>query len=131
MGVFDYLTCQHPLPDGFDPDGIKDTDARWLDRYILREDGSLIHEPTGEAVAFHGALEFYASNSCASSPEGYATEDDLPPWSASYVALYDHGKLLRLEGRKQMDDASRWMPKAKLYALWNEKRLAAGEKALS
>lgn len=47
MGMFDYVRCKYPLPVPevqerlFQP---KDTDAQWMDRYEIREDGSLWHE---------------------------------------------------------------------------------------
>lgn len=48
MGMFDYLTCKHPLPDGFDPSRIdwqtKDTDDQYLSRYTITEDGKLVSD---------------------------------------------------------------------------------------
>ena len=113
MGMFDYLRCEYPLPDGFDAAKIwfqtKDTDAQYLDEYEIRDDGSLWHaepssEPkTYERVEFHGALNFYTSNICGSGPHGVMTDDDRPPWVADYTALYDHGRLLKIEGAYSLD----------------------------
>lgn len=47
MGMFDNITCKHPLPVAganamtFQT---KDTPAQWLDHYEIREDGTLWHE---------------------------------------------------------------------------------------
>lgn len=47
MGMFDYLRCEYPLPvDGANAleYRTKDTPAQYLDRYEIREDGTLWHE---------------------------------------------------------------------------------------
>lgn len=50
MGMFDYVKCACPLPDGEDGEAIgfqfqtKDTEAQFLDRYEIRADGTLWHE---------------------------------------------------------------------------------------
>lgn len=48
MGVFDYLRCQHPLPDGFDPSKVewqtKDTDDQYLSLYTITADGRLVSD---------------------------------------------------------------------------------------
>lgn len=102
MGMFDYLTIEHPLPDGFDPTGIefqtKDTDEQQLARYVLRADGTLWSAESGEAEEIHGSMYFYASNHAGSFAGLQCTRDDLPPWRAEYVALFDRGKLLKIEG---------------------------------
>jgi hypothetical protein len=47
MGMFDYLTCKSPLPlpeyqeSAFQT---KDTPAQYLDKYEIREDGTLWHQ---------------------------------------------------------------------------------------
>jgi hypothetical protein len=43
MGVFDYLRCLYPLPEGAPTDGYqtKDTPAQYLDQYEIRADGTL------------------------------------------------------------------------------------------
>lgn len=104
MGLFDDLTVECALPDGVDPSGLsfqtKDTADQYLTRYILREDGSLLNTETGEVEEHHGALHFYTSNWCGSFMNLYMTTDDCEPWTADYTALYDHGKLLKIEGGK-------------------------------
>jgi hypothetical protein len=134
MGLFDYVTCEYDLPDGFDATGVqfqtKDTDAQYMETYRIDGNGRLWHQavryedrsdptaekgspasvlgcqtpvPTGwELVEHHGTLDFYTSNICASWGPFCATDDDSPPWSANYVALYDHGILLKIEGYKEM-----------------------------
>ena len=47
MGMFDDLTCKYPLPVGGANDvdfQTKDTPAQHLDKYEIREDGTLWHE---------------------------------------------------------------------------------------
>ena len=116
--MFDNLRCEYPLPDGFEGDAsyqTKDTPDQCLNDYTITADGTLVQqlyrsEPvpedekpdaevgslreilgrsrrvadgTTEALDFHGAIEFY---SCG--PDSAERE---------YVALFDHGKLLKIE----------------------------------
>jgi hypothetical protein len=101
MSLFDYVIVKCPLPDGFDPSGhewqTQDTPDQYLSVYTIQTDGTLVTQH-GEVVPFHGALTFYTGNVCATGPWGYATRDDAPAWWAEYTALYDHGRLLKLEG---------------------------------
>jgi len=138
MGVFDYLVCEHPLPDGFDPKGIefqtKDTDEQWLTTYRLRADGVLL-DPEGAQVEHHGTLEFYSGNVCAGGPDGkggriFATEDDEPPWRAEYVALFDHGRLLKLEGHREFVDTAGWIPRVELFQRWEAEHNAKQERSV-
>ena len=115
MGLFDEIVCEHPLPDGWTPpDGTvfqtKDTEDQYLVRFTLCEDGKLRREG-GEILDHHGALNFYTSNVSMGAPWGCATSDDAPPWSADYVALYDHGKLMKIEGERKLEDPAKWMPR--------------------
>ena len=105
MGLFDELRCDLPLPDGWSPpEGTwfqtKDTPAPFMDRYRLTAAGRLTEEKTGAVVPFHGALTFYASNISGIGGGVCCTRDDAPPWEAEYVALFDHGALLKLEGQR-------------------------------
>lgn len=46
MGMFDYVRCEYPLPDGHGAlDGwqTKDTPAQHLDTYVITPDGRLLH----------------------------------------------------------------------------------------
>ena len=47
MGMFDYLNCKYPLPapeaNGYEFQ-TKDTPTQMMDRYEIREDGSLWHQ---------------------------------------------------------------------------------------
>jgi len=129
MGLYDHIRCHYPLPDGFTEDleyQTKDTDEQHLGHYTIRDDGALIHhatthefkedaehplgislhrEPTGDVVVpFHGALTFYTSNWSGSSPKGYITEDGKHGWSREYTALYDRGKLIKIEGGITMEE---------------------------
>jgi len=104
MGMFDYLICLYPLPDLPDPSKeqfqTKDTDKQYLETYTIERDGTLTFD--GKAIEHHGVVEFYSSNVCMSGlVEGgasVATNDDSLPYSRNYTALYDHGKLIRMEG---------------------------------
>lgn len=74
MGMFDYVKCEVPLPDGYDGANLqtKDFEDPYLETYIIRSDGRLIHrrpkydvDPTGVIHGevdknFHGILNFYA-----------------------------------------------------------------------
>ena len=100
MGMFDHIRCDHPLPDGFDG-GLtyqtKDTDEQYLSHYLIAADGTLWLD--GKQVDHHGRIEFYTSNiSGTNGKGGYVTDDGLPAWSRNYIALFDHGKLLKIEG---------------------------------
>ena len=46
MGMFDYVRCHYPLPDGAGAleYQTKDTPAQWLDQYEIRADGTLWHQ---------------------------------------------------------------------------------------
>jgi hypothetical protein len=65
MGMFDNVMSEVPLPDGYDgPCQTKDFDDPYLETYLIRADGRLIHEPdkpNGRGdTNFHGVLNFYA-----------------------------------------------------------------------
>jgi len=139
MGMFDNIVCRYPLPDGAPTAGYqtKDTDRQALERYTIEADGQLLHEvveyedrsdPTAppdsiqrlagmmtpvhkgwEVVPFHGALNFYTSNVSGSGPNGYLTDDDKRAEFWDFTALYDHGKLLKMEGgREDKSDDPFW-----------------------
>jgi hypothetical protein len=44
MGLYDYLRCEYPLPEGAPVDGYqtKDTPAQFLERYTITADGRLM-----------------------------------------------------------------------------------------
>lgn len=127
MGLFDEIVCEYPLPDGWvPPQGTvfqtKDTDDQYLARFTLGEDGRL-RRANGELLLHHGAVEFYTSNWSGSAPWGVMTRDDKPAWSANYVALYDHGTLLKIEGARKEDPDSGWMPREE----WHRRSREADE----
>jgi hypothetical protein len=125
--MFDEVICHYPLPDGWVcGDTVfqtKDTPEQWLTRYILEGDGTLRHAETGELVPLHGTLTFYSGNVCMSGPEGFATSDDEPPWQAEYVALYDHGRLLKVEGARRPCEGLRapQLRRDVLHGLWRSR----------
>jgi hypothetical protein len=102
MSMCDFLECQYPLPDNFDPRDrcfqTHDTPEQWLATYVLTPEGTLVNKSTGEPLAYHGALTFYTTNICGMSANGVITRDGRAPWWAEYCALFDHGTLLKLEG---------------------------------
>ena len=102
MGMFDYIRCQYPLPAGAPTDGYqtKDTEPQYLETLTIREDGTLVGAD-GVEVPFHGALNFYTSNVSSSGPRGYLTVDNKPAEFWDFVALYDHGKLVRMDGGRE------------------------------
>jgi len=124
MGMFDEIVCEYPLPDGWaPPEGTvfqtKDTEDQFLTRFTLGSDGVLRRE-NGEELEHHGALEFYTSNWSGSAPWGVMTSDDDPLWSADYVALFDHGRLLKIEGSKKADTSGDWIKREEWYRLSRE-----------
>lgn len=123
MGMFDEITCDYPLPDGFTGRLVyqtKDTDRQQLDMYTITADGFLTVD--GARVDHHGRIEFYWSNvSGTNGRGGYITSDDKPARCRAYVALFDHGTLLKIEGGlvadffKDMRHVTReefWKPKS-------------------
>ena len=66
MGMFDYVRCDAPLPDGKPtPASIfqtKDFDDPNMDIFVITDDGRLICDTprqATEALEFHGVLNFY------------------------------------------------------------------------
>lgn len=127
MGMFDYIACEMSLPDA-PPPGLdfqtKDTDDQFLTPYVIREDGTLWKEecefedrsdPHAEGikrlagmltrvnqrwvqVPYEGELVFYTSNITASGPQGFVTSDGGPAKSWDYVAKFQNGKVVSIEG---------------------------------
>lgn len=60
--------------------------------------------PRWKQVEFHGALEFSWSNVTANGPRGYMTPTRAKAEFWTFVALYDHGMLLKIEGGKEVPD---------------------------
>jgi hypothetical protein len=120
MGMFDYLECLYPLPDHWEPQGrlfqTHDTPAQQLSLYVLTAEGQVRERESGALVPVHGTLTFSASNICAMALWGIATEDDTAPWEAEYCALFDHGRLLKLEGGKRFYATERHITREAWYA---------------
>jgi len=120
MGLFDELRCDLLLPDGWrPPEGMlfqtKDTPDQFLSRYVLTDRGGLRQEGQQALIPFHGALTFYATNINGIDGEVCCTRDDAPPWEAEYVALFDHGALLKLEGQRVLLTDRRQVSRADFY----------------
>lgn len=124
MGMFDYVTCLHPLPEGAPQKGYqtKDTAPQFLLTLTIEEDGTLTSE--GEAVPFHGVLSFYWSNVSGSCKGGYVTQDGQPATSWEFEALYDRGKLVRIDGGRE-DVTEYWPPEQLLTREQFHKHLRA------
>ena len=99
MGMFDYVRCEVPLPDGSSTEGLfqtKDFDCPYLETYVIRKDGRLIHNKPRydidppEAVSgevdtnHHGFLNFY----------DYDTTTSI--WR-EYMAKFTDGQLVDIE----------------------------------
>jgi hypothetical protein len=116
MGMFDYIVCEYPLPDGADPSKFefqsKDLDCA-LDTYTISKDGKLIHDqnfdasPNEEAmdtttkklteIPYHGYLRFYGGNISGLGPQGYITKNNEPPISREYRAKFTDGRVVNIE----------------------------------
>jgi hypothetical protein len=63
MGMFDYVKCEVPLPDGYYGEWFqtKDFDDPYLGTYVIRKDGRLVHLKSELEIDmnFHGILNFY------------------------------------------------------------------------
>jgi hypothetical protein len=122
MGMFDYIKCEIPLPDGFSGElQTKDFDCT-LSTHIIKADGSLEldnghdeivpegerpypnaeglkkfigslrHIPKLEKTNFHGMLRFYGIEKM-----GYDSESGKPldKWH-EYIAKFTDGKLMSI-----------------------------------
>jgi hypothetical protein len=126
MGVFDYVRCEHDLPDGFTDLDLeyqtKDLPDPWLEHYTITRDGRLIHHAADyewegddsspfrgrlrpvpgserdEIVDFDGEMRLVADNVCISAPLGVATEDDAPPFWREYTVHFRRGRVAWIEG---------------------------------
>lgn len=131
MGLFDYVVCEAPLPDGFDVPGYpfqtKYFDDPYLNTYTITEDGRLLFcdgstKETTE-VPLHGDLDFGGCNISQSGPDGIGTDDDSPPWSREYVARFTNGRLERITGGIDPDAFAGRVhrSRAELNRLWRER----------
>jgi hypothetical protein len=96
MGMFDWIECKYPLPDGRTVEGAQTKDLECnLDHYTITGDGMLwrefykwegyddAHRP-GEFVRFSGLLNFY--------------DDEC------YFAFFEDGRLQRILTREQYNE---------------------------
>lgn len=121
MGMFDYVTCEIPLPgvpDGHPGFQTKDTDAQYLERYTIKADGSLIHHavryedtPLEERRFYDGTPEFKDSPlAIVGMFRSVPTGDVAVPFHGrlsfydrineewfEFDCLYDRGSLLKIE----------------------------------
>lgn len=107
MGMFDYVRCEYPLPDGGNNMVFqtKDTFEQYLGTYVITEDGRLVN-PDGDDEEFHGDLNFYASNwaGYCPLPKGSAhrtammTGDDAPFRGYDYTARFTDGRITKITG---------------------------------
>lgn len=125
MGVFDYIRCEYELPDKWEQDvpfQTKDTPKQWLNTYTITKNGNLIDNDDGSTVDFHGDLNFYWSNISGSSSRGCITENDKPVEYADYIALFDHGTLIRIEGKHttEPDSTSKRITREEFWAAFDK-----------
>jgi len=100
MGMFDYLSCEYPLPEGAPVNGwqTKDTPAQYMETYRITRDGFLFDENGVALPDYHGDLWFSHSNVTSRGPNGYMTQDGQPYRTWRFVARFTDGRLTRLEG---------------------------------
>lgn len=131
--MFDWLACEHGLPDGFPvKTGWQTKDFHnGMDTFVITEDGRLICEEWPDATPkelpdFHGDIEFYGSNVCMSGPDGYATDDDSPAWWRTYIARFTNGRLQyirKVEGeRGNLYIPEKQKTRAELHKMWEERQ---------
>ena len=115
MGMYDYIRCEHPLPDGSLPLGrvfqTKDTDAQFLDDYTIRADGTLVHHTTRiedtpkDKLPYPDAPKGSLLSYCGIITR-VPTGDEVVPFhgclrfydeTSKYEALYDRGRLIRID----------------------------------
>lgn len=129
MGMFDYIKCEHPLPDGFD-----DQKQEWQTKdlacelaiFTITADGRLVRTGGVYGIAIncddhHGDIHFYGGNWCGSGFGCVMTRDDMPHWSRLYTARFSEGKLLRITGGMESDDDGlRHLPQADFHCVTRE-----------
>ena len=113
MGMFDWVDCKYPLPDGFvlpvqnnfDLFQTKDLEC-FMNRYTITEDGELLltkidyennHNNQPTKINYHGIITFYGSNIRGVSARGYITKNDEPLWKREYEAKFTDGKLVEIK----------------------------------
>jgi hypothetical protein len=112
MGMFDYVICEVPLPDGYvPPDGgfqSKDLDCD-LDTYVIRADGRLTkaldfddgdrRKPSEFRDSdFHGWFNFYdfGKVGVGASTAIYPNGEPIREWH-EYRAKFTDGRLVKIE----------------------------------
>lgn len=102
MGMFDYVRCKVPLPDGWQPGHDLQTKdlGCLLDLYFIEPDGKLKRQPFREhgepqlpleASGFHGVLRLYS----------YEGDINAPDWTREkcwheYRAKFTDGQLVEI-----------------------------------
>jgi hypothetical protein len=96
MGLFDYIVCEVPLPDGFTGELQTKDLGCYLLTHIITKDGRLMLEHVDRRIAldtddqspnFDETLRFYGSRD---------REDDTWEWH-EYSAKFVHGQLVSIE----------------------------------
>lgn len=109
MGMFDYIHCKKPLPDGWVPDELqtKDFDEPYLERYTIDDDGRLYKEAvrydTGQGnertdTNWHGYLRFYGSEGDVNTMHEPGSDYR---WH-EYLAKFTDGNLVEIEQVKEV-----------------------------
>lgn len=103
MGMFDYVHCKKPLPDGWIADELqtKDFENPYLEHYTIEDDGRLyketVHYDDGHGnnrrdENYHGSLRFYGSEG---DPNTMNEPTSNYRWH-EYRAEFNHGNLVEI-----------------------------------
>ncbi len=110
MGMFDYVRCEVPLPDGWEePRGLQSKDlACLLDTIVITSGGRLMVEdnyvaPGSNAAPardsdYHGYFHFYGSEVLGYHPakDGAPFRESITKWH-EYRAKFTDGNLVEIE----------------------------------
>lgn len=119
MGMFDYIRCEYPLPDGLDPKAALTCQSKDfgcdMHVYTITPDGRLLHEDSGSAwvpdpkpwpvreVPFHGWLTFYTSTGDINNRD--EATSDYRWWE--YRAKFTDGRLVEIRSEPHNQGTSK------------------------
>ena len=117
MGMFDYVRCEVPLPDGWEEPRelqTKDFDCE-LNTLVITPDGRLLLEnncvphgsqpPPARDTNFHGIFYFYGSELLGYHPkkDGEPFRERIDKWH-EYSVKFTDGRLMEIEATQFVDD---------------------------
>lgn len=100
MGMFDYVKCEYPLPDGWKPSGLfqtKDLECA-LGTYTITKEGRIGGTNTDYYICYTGVVSIYDSNISASGAGYCLTDDNQKPWSREYKFTFVDGVVQNVTG---------------------------------